>query len=345
MLDKLENIKSEIESDKANVTDTNALESFRLKYLSRKGLFNDLFEEFKALDKIQKGQTGKILNEVKISAQEFFDSKTAELGNSSKSKEEDIDLSLPGYTYNEGTKHLITQALEDISNIFRKIGFNIYDGPELEDEFHNFDALNTPAYHPSRDMQDTFFIKRNRNGSDDKNYVLRTHTTPGQIRIMEMYEPPVRFILPGKCYRNEDVSARSLEMFHQVDGIYIDKNVSFRELKSMIEYFAREFFGKDLKIRMRPSYFPFTEPSAEVDVECYLCKGQGCRICKYTGWLEILGCGMVDPNVLKAVNIDPEVYTGYAFGMGIERTLMVKYGIPDIRMFYENDVRFLKQFK
>ncbi len=191
-------------------------------------------------------------------------------------------------------------------------------------------------------MQDTFFINDN---GDGKKYLLRTHTTPGQIRVLEMHKPPVRFVLPGKCFRNEDVTARSLEMFHQIDGIYVDKNVNFVELKSTINYFAREFFGDELKIRWRPSYFPFTEPSAEVDVECYLCKGKGCKVCKYSGWLEILGCGMVHPNILKNMGIDTEEYSGFAFGMGLERTLMVKYGIPDIRIFYENDIRFLNQFK
>lgn len=341
MLEKLENIKIEIESEKQKVSDENSLEQFRLKYLSRNGLFAELFEEFKNLDKSQKGTTGKILNDLKKSATDFFNDKTSEFKNKNFDKVV-TDLSLPGIKYNPGTLHLITQAIDQIVSIFQKIGFNIYDGPELEDEFHNFDALNTPSYHPSRDMQDTFFI--NDNGDGNK-YLLRTHTTPGQIRILEMNKPPVRYILPGKCFRNEDVTARSLEMFHQIDGIYVNKNVNFVELKSTINYFAREFFGEELKIRWRPSYFPFTEPSAEVDVECYLCKGKGCKVCKYSGWLEILGCGMVHPEILKNMNIDPEVYSGYAFGMGIERTLMIKYGIPDIRIFYENDIRFLHQFK
>ena len=218
---------------------------------------------------------------------------------------------------------------------------SIYESDEIEDEYHNFDALNTPDYHPSRDMQDTFYIDSK---GKDKQYLLRTHTSPGQIRVMEKNTPPIRVIVPGKCYRNEAISSRSLAFFHQFEVLYVDKNVTFRELKGTLNYFAKEFFGEQLKTRLRPSFFPFTEPSAEFDVECFLCKGKGCRVCKYTGWLEIGGAGMVDPNVFKIIGYDPEVYSGYAFGMGLERTLMIKYGIPDIRLFYENDVRFLKQF-
>jgi phenylalanyl-tRNA synthetase alpha chain len=341
MLDKINEIKSEIQTGAENISDANTLEDFRLKYLSRNGLISGLFEDFKSVDKEIKGQVGKSLNELKSLAQSIYDEKKAGLG--SGGTEGEIDITLPGRTYNIGTKHLVTQALEEISAIFAKIGFTVYDGYEVEDEYHNFDALNTPHYHPSRDMQDTFYLK-NPSG-DGKRYVLRTHTSPGQVRVMEENKPPVRVIVPGRCYRNEAISARSLEMFNQVEGLYVDKGVTLAELKATLQYFVREFYGKSLKTRFRPSYFPFTEPSAEMDVECYLCGGQGCRVCKYTGWLEILGCGMVDPEVFKHVGYDPEVYTGYAFGMGIERTLMVRHGIPDIRMFYENDIRFLKQFK
>jgi phenylalanyl-tRNA synthetase alpha chain len=338
MLDKIEQLKAEI--SKFVVKNSEELEQFRLKYLSRKGLINDLFEDFKNVDKSIKGLVGKNLNELKNIAQKFFDDKKKEVEETGR-KESIIDYTLPGRTYNIGSKHLIMQALEDITRIFEKIGFKVADGFEIEDEYHNFDALNTPDYHPSRDMQDTFYL--NSEGKD-KQYLLRTHTSPAQIHIMSAQKPPVRVIIPGKCYRNEAISARSLSMFHQVEGLYVDRNVTFRELKGTLDYFAKEFFGKDLKTRLRPSFFPFTEPSGEMDVECFLCKGKGCRICKYTGWLEILGCGMVDPNVFDFVGYDKEEYTGYAFGMGIERTLMIRHGVPDIRMFYENDIRFLKQF-
>ncbi|MCU0373642.1 MAG: phenylalanine--tRNA ligase subunit alpha [Ignavibacteria bacterium] len=338
MLDRIEQLKTEISN--VIVNNSEELENFRLKYLSRKGLISELFEEFKGVDKSIKGLVGKNLNELKNLAQNLFDGKKQEIEEAKKTTDI-IDYTLPGRTYNLGSKHLITQALEDISRIFEKIGFKVAEGFEIEDEYHNFDALNTPDYHPSRDMQDTFYLD---SGGKDKLYLLRTHTSPAQIHIMSSQKPPVRVIIPGKCYRNEAISARSLSMFHQVEGLYVDKNVTFRELKGTLDYFAKEFFGKDLKTRLRPSFFPFTEPSGEMDVECYLCKGKGCRICKYTGWLEILGCGMVDPNVFDFVGYDKEEYTGYAFGMGIERTLMIRHGVPDIRMFYENDIRFLKQF-
>lgn len=341
MLEKIESLKSESQSEAAKITSAKTLEDFRIKYLSRNGLLNELFEEFKTVDKESKGKTGKSLNDLKILMQQIYDDKKNRFDSSSKDNASEIDITMPGRTYNKGTRHLVQQALDEITGIFERIGFSVYEGNEIEDEYHNFDALNTPDYHPSRDMQDTFYIDSK---GKDRQYLLRTHTTPGQIRVMESSQPPIRVIFPGKCYRNEAVSARGLAVFHQIDGLFVDKKVTFRELKGTMNYFAKEFFGNDLKTRFRPSFFPFTEPSAEMDVECYLCKGKGCKICKYTGWLEILGCGMVDPNVFKAVGYDPEVYSGYAFGMGIERTLLPKYGIPDIRMFYENDIRFLKQF-
>ncbi|MFA5012598.1 MAG: phenylalanine--tRNA ligase subunit alpha [Ignavibacteria bacterium] len=341
MIEKIENIKKDITEYGKQIIDSESLESFRLKYLSRKGLLNDLFEDFKNVDKTQKGAVGKALNELKSIAQTLFDEKYEQIQNTKSKSENFIDNTLPGRTFNIGSKHLISQALEDITNIFKSIGFKVADGYEIEDEYHNFDALNTPDYHPSRDMQDTFYLKSD---GKDKCYLLRTQTSPAQVHIMKSQKPPLRVVIPGKCYRNEAISARSLSMFHQVEGLYVDKDVTFRELKGTLDFFAKEFFGKDLKTRLRPSYFPFTEPSAEMDVECYLCKGKGCRICKYTGWLEILGCGMVDPNVFENVGYDPEEFTGFAFGMGIERTLMIRHGVPDIRMFYENDIRFLKQF-
>jgi len=341
LTDKINSLSSDVSAEIKKVTDLKSLEEFRLKYLSRNGLLNALFEEFKSVDKETKGKTGKALNEFKNFLQSKYDNKKAELDSKAGNDSREIDISLPGRTYNKGTKNLIYQAIDEISTIFENIGFRIFLGNEIEDEYHNFDALNTPEFHPSRDMQDTFYVDST---GMDRKYLLRTHTSPGQVRVMENTQPPVRVIVPGKCYRNETVSSRSLASFHQIEGLYVDKGVTFRVLKGTLNYFIREYFGKELKSRLRPSYFPFTEPSAEVDVECYLCGGKGCRVCKHTGWLEILGCGMVDPNVFLKVGYDPEVYSGFAFGMGIERTLLVKHGIPDIRMFYENDIRFLKQF-
>ncbi len=238
-----------------------------------------------------------------------------------------------------GRKHPLTQTAEEIKRIFKSIGFGIADGPEIEDDYHNFEALNFPPDHPARDMQDTFFVK-----DDGGKYVLRTHTSGVQIRVMENNKPPVRVIMPGRVYRNEAISARSYCLFHQVEGLYVDKNVSLAELKGTISYFAKEFFNAEAKLRFRPSYFPFTEPSAEVDVNCFVCGGKGCRICKYSGWLEIMGCGMVDPNVFKYVKYDENEVSGYAFGMGIDRLALLRYGIDDIRLFFENDLRFLNQF-
>ncbi|MBK6771172.1 MAG: phenylalanine--tRNA ligase subunit alpha [Ignavibacteria bacterium] len=341
MLDKIESIKSEAKSEFALIKDDKSLEDYRLKFLSRNGILNSLFEEFKEVSKESKGKVGKTLNELKVYLHKIYDEKKDSLESLAGNSIDSADISLPGLKYNKGTKHLLNTAIDEILEIFGRIGFSIYESDEIEDEYHNFDALNTPDYHPSRDMQDTFYIDSK---GKDKQYLLRTHTSPGQIRVMEKNTPPIRVIVPGKCYRNEAISSRSLAFFHQFEVLYVDKNVTFRELKGTLNYFAKEFFGEQLKTRLRPSFFPFTEPSAEFDVECFLCKGKGCRVCKYTGWLEIGGAGMVDPNVFKIIGYDPEVYSGYAFGMGLERTLMIKYGIPDIRLFYENDVRFLKQF-
>lgn len=340
MLEKINSIRSQALSESESITDAAGLEAFRIKYLGRKGLIHELFEGFKDVKPEEKGPVGKAMNELKNALQEILDGKKAGL-ESERQAESSIDITLPGRQGNKGTRHLINQAIEEITGIFKNIGFDVFEGYELEDEFHNFDALNTPEHHPSRDMQDTFYIDSK---GKEKRYLLRTHTTPGQIHAMQRSQPPVRVIVPGKVYRNEVVSSRSLAVFHQIDALYVDKDVNFRELKGTIDYFAREYFGSGRKTRLRPSYFPFTEPSAEMDVECILCKGSGCRVCKHTGWLEIVGCGMVDPNVFATVGYDPEQYTGFAFGMGIERTLMIKHGIPDARFFYENDVRFLKQF-
>ena len=250
--------------------------------------------------------------------------------------EEKIDLTLPGTIRTIGSKHIIIQTLDEIKSIFKGMGFSVFEGPELESDYNNFEALNFPPNHPARDMQDTFFVS--------EKFLLRTHTSPVQIRVMERFKPPVRAIMPGVCYRNEAINPRSYCVFHQVEGLYIDTDVTFAELKGTLVSFAKQFYMDDLKYRFRPSFFPFTEPSAEMDITCFICKGKGCRICKNTGWLEILGCGMVDPNVFNYVGYDSEKYTGYAFGMGIERTALRKYGIDDIRKFYENDLRFLKQF-
>lgn len=340
MIEKIEALKSEALKEASGISDAASLENFRIKYIGRKGIVHDLFEGFRNVAPEEKGMTGKALNELKLFLQKIYDEKKPAV-ETSAGAESEPDATLPGRTFNKGTKHLINQAIEEITTIFSKIGFDVYEGYEIEDEYHNFDALNTPEHHPSRDMQDTFYVSSD---GKDKQYLLRTHTSPGQVHVMQKFKPPVRVVVPGKVYRNEAVSARSLAVFHQVEGLYVDKDVSFRELKGTLDFFAWEFFGKGLKTRLRPSFFPFTEPSAELDVECILCKGKGCRVCKHTGWLEILGCGMVDPNVFESVGYDADEYTGFAFGMGIERTLMIKHGISDIRIFYENDVRFLKQF-
>jgi len=249
---------------------------------------------------------------------------------------DELDLTLPGISKQIGRKHILIQTLDEIRAIFKSMGFSVSEGPEIESDYNNFEALNFPHDHPARDMQDTFFLS--------KDFLLRTHTSPVQIRVMEKNEPPVRVIMPGRCYRNEAVSSRSFCMFHQVEGLYVDTDVTFSELKGTLVGFAKQFYGENLKYRFRPSFFPFTEPSAEMDITCFLCNGKGCRVCKMSGWLEILGCGMVDPNVFKYVGYDPEKYTGYAFGMGIERIGLLKYNIPDIRIYFENDLRFLKQF-
>lgn len=336
MKDKINKLNSDIQIEFETVANLKSLEDFRIKYLSRNGLFAELFEEFKLLSPELKRETGKLLNELKNSWQTKFDLKSEELKNSSESIASKIDISLPGIQKPSGSVHLINSTMDEIKSIFRNIGFSVITGPEVESDYYNFEALNFPPDHPARDMQDTYFI--------NQSYVLRTHTTPVQIRIMEKQEPPVRAIMPGKVYRNEAISARSYNLFHQIDGIYVDKKVTFSELKGTLIYFAKEFYGSSLKYRFRASFFPFTEPSAEMDISCFLCNGKGCRVCKNSGWLEILGCGMVDPNVLKSVSYDPDKYSGYAFGMGIERIAMLKNGITDIRILYNNDIRFLKQF-
>jgi phenylalanyl-tRNA synthetase alpha chain len=334
--DKIKNLKEEFNREISQADTPEKLEEFRIKYLSRNGLLSRLFDELKDVPKEEKPLLGKELNTLRNEITDKFNSVKESLDESDKSRESLIDLTLPGKSKTVGSKHILTQTVDEIKNIFKGLGFAVALGPEVESDYYNFEALNFPPDHPARDMQDTFFLS--------SSFVLRTHTTPVQIRIMEKHQPPVRAIMPGRVYRNEAVSARSYCMFHQVDGIYVDTDVTFAELKGTLVSFAKQFYGEDIKYRFRPSYFPFTEPSAEMDITCFLCHGKGCRVCKNTGWLEILGCGMVDPNVFKTVHYDSEKYTGYAFGMGIERTAMLKYGITDIRIFFENDIRFLKQF-
>jgi len=337
MLDKnITEIKESFYADIKSVSSLKDIEEIRIKYFSRNGLVSQLFEDLKDVVKDEKPILGKKLNLLRSEVSSYFEEVKERISSTQSSKENKIDLTLPGKNYIVGSKHILTQTLDEIKSIFKGLGFSVANGPELESDYYNFESLNFPADHPARDMQDTFFVS--------KDFLLRTHTTPVQIRIMEKQAPPVRAIMPGRVYRNEAVSARSYCMFHQVDGIYVDTDVTFAELKGTLVSFAKQFYGSDLKYRFRPSFFPFTEPSAEMDITCYLCHGKGCKICKNSGWLEILGCGMVDPNVFKFVNYDSEKYTGYAFGMGIERIALLKYGITDIRIFFDNDLRFLKQF-
>ena len=336
MIDK---IKQHIEEAKAyNDKNKEALENFRIKYLGSKGLLKELYNELKNIPNEQKKDFGQVINTLKNVAEEKLRAITEELESKEEVKGLYGDLTRPAEPISIGSRHPISLVKNQIIDIFSTIGFNVSEGPEIEDDWHNFTALNLPEYHPARDMQDTFFIQTN------PDVLLRTHTSSVQVRYMENNKPPIRTISPGRVFRNEAVSSRSHCIFHQVEGLYIDKDVSFADLKQTLLYFTKEMFGKS-KIRLRPSYFPFTEPSAEVDIYWGLKTETDYRITKGTGWLEIMGCGMVDPNVLKNCNINPDEYTGFAFGMGIERIAMLLYQIGDIRMFYENDVRFLEQFK
>jgi len=337
MLDKVQTLTKEVQS--AQPGSTEELEAFRLKYLSRKGLIPTLFDELKQLPADQKKEVGRPLNELKQLAEGKFRELGETLSATSASSDHSLDLTLPPVPETLGSLHPLTLTRYRIIEIFERLGFSVADGPEIEDDWHNFTALNFPENHPAREMQDTFFVSR---GPDT---LLRTHTSNVQIRLMEKQKPPLRAIMPGRVYRNEAISARAHCFFHQVEGLYVDRKVSFADLKQTLYHFAKEMFGKDTKIRLRPSFFPFTEPSAEIDVSCFICGGSGCAICKQTGWVEIAGSGMVHPNVLRHVNIDPEEFTGFAFGMGIERVTMLRYGINDLRLFSENDVRFLRQFK
>ncbi len=336
MLDQIEKLKQEFLTDLESVNDLRGLEEFRIKYLARKGKVAELFDGLKDSSPTERPVLGKALNELRALSQGKYEEKKKALEGPQKSGRHPTDLTLPGREPWIGSIHPITQTWNEINRIFYGMGFVIATGPEIEDDYHNFEAVNFPPDHPARDMQDTFFITGK--------ILLRTHTTPVQIRVMESQKPPVRVIIPGRCYRNEAVSARSFCVFHQVEGLYVDVGVTMSELKGTLVAFAKQLFGSDVRARFRPSYFPFTEPSAEMDISCTLCGGKGCRVCKFTGWLEILGAGMVDPNLYKHVGYDEENYTGFAFGMGIERVAMLRHGIDDIRIFYENDVRFLRQF-
>jgi len=343
MLNKISRIQQEIME--FSTLQLEELESFRLKYLSKKGLISELFDDFRNVPSTEKREVGQKLNILKESALEKYNMLKSEIPESSDLSDSS-DLSRPAFPFTQGSRHPISIVRNEIIDIFTRIGFVVSEGPEIEDDNHVFTKLNFAPEHPARDMQDTFYVNRiSAEDSNPEDILLRTHTSSVQVRVMEGQKPPIRTISPGRVFRNEAISARAHCIFHQVEGLYIDTNVSFADLKQTLLYFAREMFGKETEIRLRPSYFPFTEPSAEVDVSCRICGGKGCNVCKYTGWLEILGCGMVHPNVLESCNIDSKKYTGFAFGMGIERLTMLKYRVNDLRLYFENDIRFLEQFR
>ena len=335
LADKIHEIRDQFSADKAKLQSGNIkVDELRHKYLGRKGLIAGLFSQMGAISSDERPVYGGKLNSLKIEISEQLENMAAD-SEDPPAAVLSIDPTLPADPYTVGSIHPLTQVMDEIKSIFKQIGFSVAYGPEVDTEFFNFEALNIPKHHPARDMQDTFYITNE--------ILLRTHTSGSQIHFMQANEPPVRIIAPGRVYRNEDISVRSYCLFHQIEGLYVDKKVTFSDLKGT-DYFAKQLYGKEVKTRFRPSFFPFTEPSAEMDVSCIFCKGSGCNICKYAGWLEILGCGMVDPEVFKSVDYDSKVWRGYAFGMGIERMAMLKYGVQDIRMFYEGDVRFLRQF-
>ena len=336
MLQNIEKILKE--ARQFNAESREEIEQFRIKYLGKKGVLTDLFKNFKQVPIEQKKEVGQNINQLK----QFITERIEELlsnVSAESSGEQSADLTLPGPPIQLGARHPISIVRNQIIDVFSRLGFTISEGPEIEDDWHVFSSLNFPPEHPARDMQDTFFVEK------DPDILLRTHTSSIQVRVMETEKPPIRTISPGRVFRNEAISARAHCIFHQIEGLYIDENVSFADLKQTLLYFTREMFGKDVDIRLRPSYFPFTEPSAEMDISCQICGGDGCNVCKYTGWLEILGCGMVDPNVLNFNEIDSKKYTGYAFGMGVERIAMLKYQVRDLRLYFENDIRFLEQFQ
>ena len=339
----MKNLREQIEALRDEITGFNSndpaqVEEFRIKYLGTKGQLKNLMGELKNVPVEQKKEAGQLLNEFKQFVEAHYETLKSNSSSAADAAVTGIDLSLPGDPTPLGSRHPVTLMRNQIVSIFQRLGFAVAEGPEIEDDWHNFGALNLPAHHPARDMQDTFYIQQN------PDWVLRTHTSSVQIREMEKGNLPIRMLMPGRVFRNETVSARSHCFFHQIEGLYIDKNVSFADLKQTLYFFVKEMYGANVKVRFRPSYFPFTEPSAEMDVSCFICGGEGCHVCKKTGWVEILGCGMVHPNVLSNCGIDPEEYNGFAFGLGVERPAMLKYGVNDLRLFSENDVRFLKQF-
>lgn len=342
ILDKIEKLLDEVQNLSAH--NAEEIEALRLKYLSKKGEITTLMADFRNVPAEQKKEVGMRINELKQTAIERINA-LKEQFETTEGDGPAMDLTRSPYPIRLGTRHPLTIVTNEIIDIFSRMGFVLADGPEVEDDLHVFTKMNFAADHPARDMQDTFFVERSQTGDVTKNMVLRSHTSSVQARFMENSQPPIRIIAPGRVYRNEAITARAHCFFHQVEGLYVDKNVSFTDLKQVLLSFAREMFGTDTKIRLRPSYFPFTEPSAEMDISCHICGGKGCGFCKHTGWVEILGCGMVDPNVLEQCGIDSKVYSGYAFGMGVERITNLKYQVSDLRMFSENDTRFLKEFE
>ena len=338
MKDKIHQLINEIDSFVAD--NKESLEKFRIQFLGSKSVIKDLFNDFKNVPNEQKKEVGQLINDAKVKAQEKYDSFLASLSKEVIASTDELDLTKSGFPSKIGSRHPISLVRNEIIDIFSRIGFTVSEGPEIEDDWHNFSALNFPPEHPARDMQDTFFVD-----SSNGEMALRTHTSSVQVRVMENAKPPIRTLSPGRVYRNEAISARAHCFFHQIEGLYIDENVSFADLKQTLLHFAKEMFGEKTQIRLRPSYFPFTEPSAEMDVSCSVCSGEGCNVCKYTGFLEIMGCGMVDPNVLENCGIDSKKYSGFAFGMGIERIAMLKFKVNDLRLYSEGDIRFLSQFK
>ncbi len=338
MIDMLEDVKKQAEAELSSVQDEISLQNLKAKFVGRKGVITEILKGMKDIPDSDRPRMGKLINETKTFVEDLIDSRLNEIRDEKKRRslyEEKIDVTLPGRGMPVGARHPITQVMDEVTAIFERMGFEVAEGPEVETDYYNFEALNIPKNHPARDMQDTFYV------SDE--IVLRTHTSPVQIRVMEKRQPPVKVIAPGKVYRcDSDIS--HTPMFHQIEGLLVDEGVTFGDLKGVLTEFVRLVFGEGVGVRFRPSFFPFTEPSAEVDIACLICGGKGCRVCKDTGWLEILGCGMVDPEVFRSVGYDPDKYSGFAFGMGIERITMLKFGINDIRLFFENDIRFLKQF-
>ena len=337
MIEKINQLKAEILA--LNPTTAEEVENIRIKFLSKKGKLTEIFNEFRNVSNEDKKNIGKEINTIKSELQTKIENWKNDLQSTKSSSANDLDLTQQEIDMSFGSRHPVSLIKNELCEIFTRLGFTIEEGPEIEDDWHVFAALNFPDEHPARDMQDTFFIEKH------PDVLLRTHTSSIQVRCMEKKQLPIRVICPGRVFRNEALSARAHCIFHQIEGLYIDKNVSFADLQQTLLHFARETFGNDTKIRLRPSYFPFTEPSAEMDISCKLCGGKGCNICKHTGWLEVLGCGMVDPNVLEINGIDSKVYSGYAFGLGLERIAMLKYSVSDLRLYFENDVRFLNQFK